>query len=200
MALHDPRLCCIAYFISFVCDELDGRAARSFNQTSTLGAVLDMVTDRIATSCLLAILCILYPHVHILFLSILMLDIFSHWFQMYASLASGSITHKDINSSSFIVRFYYKHRLFMGFCCICVEVFLLAVYLLFWPDYKSWAVIKTPIWMVEESNFRLSESIPGLVVVVVAALPGAAIKQLINVVQLRAAMRQLVDLDNSTRR
>jgi phosphatidylglycerophosphate synthase len=30
----------------FVCDELDGRAARTFNQTSTLGAVLDMVTDR----------------------------------------------------------------------------------------------------------------------------------------------------------
>lgn len=31
---------------SFVCDELDGRFARKFNQTSTLGAVLDMVTDR----------------------------------------------------------------------------------------------------------------------------------------------------------
>ena len=31
---------------SFVCDELDGRFARKFGQTSTLGAVLDMVTDR----------------------------------------------------------------------------------------------------------------------------------------------------------
>lgn len=31
---------------SFVCDELDGRAARTFNQMSTFGAVLDMVTDR----------------------------------------------------------------------------------------------------------------------------------------------------------
>jgi len=30
----------------FVCDELDGRAARTFEQSSTLGAVLDMLTDR----------------------------------------------------------------------------------------------------------------------------------------------------------
>lgn len=30
----------------FVLDETDGRAARTFNQASTLGAVLDMVTDR----------------------------------------------------------------------------------------------------------------------------------------------------------
>jgi CDP-alcohol phosphatidyltransferase len=29
-----------------VLDETDGRAARHFNQSSTLGAVLDMVTDR----------------------------------------------------------------------------------------------------------------------------------------------------------
>jgi CDP-diacylglycerol--inositol 3-phosphatidyltransferase len=35
-----------AAVLRFVCDELDGRAARTFNQTSTMGAVLDMVTDR----------------------------------------------------------------------------------------------------------------------------------------------------------
>ena len=33
---------------SFVCDELDGRFARLLHQTSTLGIVLDMVTDRCA--------------------------------------------------------------------------------------------------------------------------------------------------------
>ncbi len=31
---------------SFVADETDGRLARKYHQTSTLGAVLDMVTDR----------------------------------------------------------------------------------------------------------------------------------------------------------
>ncbi len=33
---------------SFVADETDGRLARKYKQTSTLGAVLDMVTDRYA--------------------------------------------------------------------------------------------------------------------------------------------------------
>ena len=30
----------------FICDELDGRFARMFGQTTMLGQVLDMVTDR----------------------------------------------------------------------------------------------------------------------------------------------------------
>lgn len=46
VAFTSPYQCVAAYFLSFVCDELDGRFARMLNQTSTLGAVLDMVTDR----------------------------------------------------------------------------------------------------------------------------------------------------------
>ena len=38
VALRDPAACCLAYFASFVCDELDGRFARKFNQCSTLGS------------------------------------------------------------------------------------------------------------------------------------------------------------------
>ncbi|PNH02087.1 putative CDP-diacylglycerol--inositol 3-phosphatidyltransferase 2 [Tetrabaena socialis] len=42
VAFTSPWQCIAAYFFSFVCDELDGRFARMLNQTSTLGAVLDM--------------------------------------------------------------------------------------------------------------------------------------------------------------
>lgn len=77
-----------------MCDELDGRFARMLNQCSTLGSVLDMVTDRVATSCLLAVLCVLYPRLLLPLLALLMLDIFSHWFQMYSTLAMGSASHK----------------------------------------------------------------------------------------------------------
>ncbi len=38
VALHSPGVCVLAYFASFVCDELDGRFARKFNQCSTLGS------------------------------------------------------------------------------------------------------------------------------------------------------------------
>uniref|UniRef100_A0A6N2LJG0 CDP-diacylglycerol--inositol 3-phosphatidyltransferase n=1 Tax=Salix viminalis TaxID=40686 RepID=A0A6N2LJG0_SALVM len=43
-------LFCALYFISFVCDGVDGWCARKFNQVSTFGAVLDMVTDSLPTS------------------------------------------------------------------------------------------------------------------------------------------------------
>ena len=34
---------------------------------------------------------------------------------------------QDINSRSWLVRMYYKHRLFMGACCISCEVLYLSV-------------------------------------------------------------------------
>lgn len=193
IALRDPTQCFLAYFFSFVCDELDGRFARMFNQTSTLGAVLDMVTDRVATTCLLAILCILYPSHHVVFLSLIMLDIFSHWFQMYSTLATGSSTHKDVHSKSFIVRFYYQHRMFMGFCCVCCEVLYLCVYLLHWEQYRSWGRVPLPAALRPHLNGLLpAGGVPGVALLALVALPGTAIKQMINVVQMRAAMALLV--------
>lgn len=49
---------------------------------------------RLATAGLLATLGALHPRWHFGFLALLMLDVFSHWFQMYAALMSGSATHK----------------------------------------------------------------------------------------------------------
>lgn len=46
VASTSPGAMVLSYALSFVCDELDGRFARMLNQTSTLGQVLDMVTDR----------------------------------------------------------------------------------------------------------------------------------------------------------
>ena len=53
-----------------------------------------MVTDRLATAGLLAILGLLYPRSYMAFLGLMFLDIFSHWFQMYATFLNGSDTHK----------------------------------------------------------------------------------------------------------
>lgn len=44
---------------------------------------------------------------------------------------------QDRESRSAIVRCYYSHRLFMGFCCICCEVLYLALYLAHWPGIWS---------------------------------------------------------------
>ena len=205
VARSDPVHCFFFYLASFVCDELDGRYARKFNQTSTLGAVLDMVTDRVATSCLLAILCTFYPALQPAFLALLMLDIFSHWFQMYATLAMGSATHKDTNSRSIIVRFYYKHRLFMGFCCVCVEALYLFVYLLAHEKFQQWVPVAVPAVVqtaLTTAGFKLlpGGKIPLLCILSTLTLPGFVIKQAINVVQLRTAAAQLVAYDQQQKK
>ena len=48
---------------------------------------------------------------------------------------------QDTESQSSIVRFYYQHRLFMGFCCICCEVLYLSLYLLHFPDFQTWPAV-----------------------------------------------------------
>lgn len=120
---------------SFVCDELDGRFARLLGQSSNFGAVLDMVTDRLATACLLALLCALYPAHLPLPLFLLALDVASHWAQVAATAAAGSQSHKEEGaaSSSAIVRAYYSNRLFMGACCVSCEVLYLALY-----SFRGW--------------------------------------------------------------
>ena len=49
---------------------------------------------RLSTAGLLAILGMLNRRWYWGFLALLMLDIFSHWFQMYATMAAGASTHK----------------------------------------------------------------------------------------------------------
>merc|ERR1712130_895568 len=50
---ENPYIFFWCYLISFTLDAADGHVARLFNQCSRFGAVLDMVTDRFATACLL---------------------------------------------------------------------------------------------------------------------------------------------------
>jgi phosphatidylglycerophosphate synthase len=88
VAFTNKDLFVTLYFISFVCDELDGRFARMLNQTSTFGAVLDMVTDRVSTAALLVLLTHFYKAWYGLFLGLLALDISSHWLQMYRCVLS----------------------------------------------------------------------------------------------------------------
>lgn len=109
----------------------DGRFARKFNQCSTFGAVLDMVTDRLSTTGLCLILAVLYRAHTLHFLALVCLDIGAHWAQMYASLLSKAASHKDVTTcSSPLLRLYYGKRLFMGSLCVGAEVFYLCLYLL----------------------------------------------------------------------
>lgn len=72
----------IFYGLAFFGDVVDGYVARAFNQCSEFGGVLDMVTDRVSTGGLLAILIPLYPQYAFSFVMLIVLDISSHWFHV----------------------------------------------------------------------------------------------------------------------
>lgn len=132
MPLH-PRRCSFLYSISCLLDALDGAAARKFNQSTKFGAVLDMVTDRCTTTCLLMFLSTAMPRWSIVFQLLVSLDFTSHYMHMYATLAMGGSgqSHKNIDEKkSPIMHLYYSNRNVLFVCCALNELFFIGLYLL----------------------------------------------------------------------
>lgn len=112
MPLH-PRTCSVLYSVSCLLDALDGYAARVFEQSTRFGAVLDMVTDRCTTSCLLVFLSSAFPRWAIIFQGLIALDFASHYMHMYATLVVGGVdsSHKSIDKSqSWLLNLYYTNK------------------------------------------------------------------------------------------
>ncbi|EQL34685.1 CDP-diacylglycerol-inositol 3-phosphatidyltransferase [Blastomyces dermatitidis ATCC 26199] len=112
MPLH-PRTCSLLYSVSCLLDALDGVAARHFNQSTTFGAVLDMVTDRCTTACLLVFLSSAWPRWAIMFQGLISLDLASHYMHM-----------------SWILYQYYNSRTVLFIFCLFNELFFIGLYLL----------------------------------------------------------------------
>ncbi|XP_065868348.1 probable CDP-diacylglycerol--inositol 3-phosphatidyltransferase 2 [Euphorbia lathyris] len=167
----------ILYFISFVCDGIDGWCARKFNQVSTFGAVLDMVTDRISTACLLVILSQVYRP-GLVFVSLLALDIGSHWLQMYSTFLLGKASHKDVkDSTNWLFRAYYGNRMFMAYCCAACEVLYIILFLI--AEKENEALMNVLITSIKECSFTSF--------LLVLSLFGWATKQIVNVIQMKTA-------------
>ena len=126
----DPICFIICYFISFILDAFDGMVARAAHQTSKLGATLDMVTDRISTAGLLAVLSGFYPDYSTYFVYLIMLDVGSHWLQTHSGFLVNikNDNHKNLDEKFFLLRLYYTNRNVLGVVCLGAEVFLLLLY------------------------------------------------------------------------
>ncbi|KAG0553707.1 hypothetical protein M758_12G033300 [Ceratodon purpureus] len=180
------------YLISFICDELDGRFARVLNQRSTFGAVLDMVTDRVSTASLLVLLTHFYKSWFALFLGLLALDISSHWFQVYGTFLASKTSHKDMaDSKSSLLRLYYRQRFFMGYCAIGSEVLYLLLYMLGTTESAG----NTPLSPLGVIQAAVEDRKSVFGILLVAAIPGWAIKQIVNIVQMKTAADVCVQFD-----
>ncbi|XP_030825735.1 CDP-diacylglycerol--inositol 3-phosphatidyltransferase [Camarhynchus parvulus] len=76
-----PAAAC--YGLAGLLDAVDGHTARALGQGSRLGAMLDMLTDRLSSLCLLLNLALLYPQWAGLFQLSMALDVASHWLHMH---------------------------------------------------------------------------------------------------------------------
>jgi len=164
-------LAIILYLASFVGDLFDGLVARRLGQTSTYGGLLDMVTDRCSTLGLLFVLAIDYEEVYLrlAFLSLCLLDISSHWCQMYSTCSLGK-HHKSVDGNegrSFLVRWFYRYYFFFGYLCVGAEfTYVLAYAMQFTTNYWIHPILKMALWLV---------------------IPGCFLKQLVNTMQLTSA-------------
>ncbi|KAH0919706.1 hypothetical protein HID58_027366 [Brassica napus] len=178
VCFSNKTLFSLLYFFSFCCDAVDGWCARRFNQVSTFGAVLDMVTDRVSTACLLVVLSQVYRP-SLVFLSLLALDIASHWLQMYSTFLAGKSSHKDVeDSTSWLFRLYYGNRIFMCYCCVSCEVVLYIILLLIAKNQTEnlLNVVVATLTQISPLSFLLA-----------LTLFGWSMKQTVNIIQMKTA-------------
>ncbi|XP_068605536.1 CDP-diacylglycerol--inositol 3-phosphatidyltransferase [Brachionichthys hirsutus] len=124
-----PAVSC--YLLSAFLDAFDGHAARALNQSTAFGAMLDMLTDRCATMCLLVNLSLLLPSYAFLFQLSMCLDISSHWLHLHSSTIKGSASHKTIDlSGNAILRTYYTNKVVLFVMCAGNELFFCLLFLL----------------------------------------------------------------------
>ncbi|KAI5122056.1 hypothetical protein M0805_006040 [Coniferiporia weirii] len=185
MSFH-PKYSTIAYCVSCLLDAFDGPAARALNQTSKFGAVLDMVTDRCTTSCLLCYLSSAYPTYATLFQFLITLDFSSHYMHMYSSLVTGSRSHKLVQSDvSRILWYYYNDSKILFLFCAGNELFYVALYLMKWDHSPT--------------GLALLGDLPWAQVLALFSLPFWFIKNVVNFVQLWKASKILVGVDLAER-
>ncbi|KAJ7709966.1 CDP-alcohol phosphatidyltransferase-domain-containing protein [Mycena rosella] len=188
MSYH-PIRSTVAYCVSCLLDAVDGQAARALGQTSKFGAVLDMVTDRCTTSCLLCYLSSAFPAYALYFQFLIALDFSSHYMHMYSSLVTGSVSHKLVTGDvSKILWWYYNDPLTLFVVCAGNELFFVSLYLIKWTVKP----IGIPIDLLSTLTY------PGLFALL--SFPIFALKNVINVVQLWKASKILVGVDIAERK
>ncbi|XP_065187320.1 CDP-diacylglycerol--inositol 3-phosphatidyltransferase-like [Sycon ciliatum] len=185
----DPWTTVALYLLSQFLDAFDGQAARYFQQSTKFGAVLDMVTDRCSTLCLFIVLGQFYPGHLVTFQLLAILDIASHWIHMYSALVRGDSSHKTIDlAGNPVLRYYYTNRYVLFFFCAANELCFAALYFMYFSPgplfvFVPWDVEPWGMWKL----------------LFAASLPFCAMKQLISVIQMIVAAKNIGVIDVAER-
>eukprot|EP01118_Nematostelium_gracile_P002456 TRINITY_DN12678_c0_g1_i1.p1 TRINITY_DN12678_c0_g1~~TRINITY_DN12678_c0_g1_i1.p1 ORF type:complete len:249 (-),score=55.66 TRINITY_DN12678_c0_g1_i1:30-731(-) len=187
----------IFYSLSALLDMADGYAARLLDQRSKFGAVLDMITDRASTSCLIVVLAQFYPNYLFFFLFLIALDLMSHFAHIYSSLSRGGEHKQTRKDQSWLIQVYYNNRYFLAFLCAGNEGFFIFLYML--------KFIAGPVVHLGPLQPFVLQYLPAEHITAVWAFaflfcgPIMAFKQMMNFIQLKQAAVDLVELDDIAR-
>jgi len=144
-----PQGAMLCYFLSAGLDAVDGHAARFFNQSTKFGAMLDQLTDRCGTACLMVMLSVFYPSWAFFFQISMATDISMHWIHLHTSLLHGKSSHKSMSTEDpYLLRVYYTSKPVLFTMCCGNELFYIFMYLLhFYDSYllTFLAVITFPV-------------------------------------------------------
>jgi CDP-diacylglycerol--inositol 3-phosphatidyltransferase len=194
-----PKLCTLLYGVSCLLDAADGMAARALGQTSKFGAVLDMVTDRCTTSCLLCYLSAAYADYALLFQFLITLDFSSHYMHMYSSLTTGSESHKKVKSEvSRILSLYYNPKI-LFIVCAGNELFYVALYLMKSDTSRIGYLFLNLLPHLPAPLARVLLNLTWAQLMAIITFPICALKNIINIVQLWKASKILVGVDLAER-
>ena len=187
-----------------------------------MDTLLNLVTTGLsstALSCLLALLVLVVftgdlvvALLAFLCVALVLLDVGSHWLQMYSQLLASKSSHKDVDRSAFfLLRLYYTNRIFMGVCCVSAEVLYLCALAL--SDAKAASVkgvkafagilpsavtLSVPIGFVPTFSVVLQHRASLATQVAALMVPGFLIKQWANIAQLVGSCAALAEHDKSS--
>ncbi|EYE96716.1 CDP-alcohol phosphatidyltransferase family protein [Aspergillus ruber CBS 135680] len=185
MPLH-PRTCFLLYSISRLLDALDGAAARRLGQCTQFGAVLDMITDRCTTTCLLMFIASAFPRWSIVLQGWISLDYSNHYIHIDKA--------KD-------------RQYILFFVCLLNELFFIALYLLSFSSPTlmpsvSEASRATRPWSAGTMGMarvkKIDSAVPWTLQITSSLF--MLLQQYVNVVQLIEASKWLVGGDLKMRR
>lgn len=167
--LKDYRLALGLYGLSYTLDAFDGLAARLLNQSSLFGGVLDMLTDRVSTMCLLMTIGHLHSGYMFVFQILLAIDVVSHWLHFFSANLQGKQSHKSSfdRETNYLMRLYYENKFILTSVCAMEQLF-----------YCSLVVI------YHENNHYYSSALYWLIVI---CLPAITFKNWINLLQIYGA-------------
>ncbi|KOB69978.1 Phosphatidylinositol synthase, partial [Operophtera brumata] len=115
-------LACTCYITSALLDAFDG---------TKFGAMLDQLTDRSGTACLMVTLATFYPQWTFWLQLSLAIDITCHWLYLHTVTLQGKTSHKFIDmSENPIMHVYYTNKTVLFFMCAGNEAFYAALYVM----------------------------------------------------------------------